>query len=347
MSPGSPRLAVILPVYNGENYLAEAIRSVLDQTYQNFELIVIDDGSTDRSGEIIGGFSDPRVRSIRFPTNQGLVAALNAGLAQAASELIARMDADDVCLPRRFERQVAFLDASPEVMICGTWAQQFGDETFVQRPPADPREVRARLFFSWAMDHPTIMMRRAFLVRHGLVYREDYRHVEDIDLFFRASTFGALANLPEVLLRTRRHGGEVSVIHMLEQRESAARLRLEQLRLLIRDPTPEENALHARVLDVEVDAAGLPGAEQWLLRLDRANRAEQLFDPVAFRRELRGLLLRLHVDAGAMGIPDAITLWRSALADTRRDRLASVTRLCVRATRRAVRPLRDLVRGGP
>src|SRR5437016_3101798 len=106
--PRLPRIAVVLPVYNAEQYIGAAITSVLAQTFTDFELVVIDDGSEDRTGEVLTGFSDPRLRVLRFPENRGLVSALNAGIRESASEFIARMDADDICMPLRFERQVAF-----------------------------------------------------------------------------------------------------------------------------------------------------------------------------------------------------------------------------------------------
>ncbi|MBI3865839.1 MAG: glycosyltransferase family 2 protein, partial [Planctomycetia bacterium] len=109
-SPGSSRIAVVLPVFNGEEYLSAAVNSVLGQTFGDFELVIVDDGSTDRTGEILARIPDARLRVIRHPRNLGLVAALNAGIRNSGGEFIARMDADDICRPRRFERQVAFLE---------------------------------------------------------------------------------------------------------------------------------------------------------------------------------------------------------------------------------------------
>ncbi|MDO8793581.1 MAG: glycosyltransferase family 2 protein [Vicinamibacterales bacterium] len=333
----SPRIAVILPVYNGEQYVAEAIRSVLDQTYADFRLFVVDDGSIDRSFEIVEAFADPRVRLIRFHANRGVVAALNAGIAQSDSEFVARMDADDICLPRRFERQVALLDAHPNVVMCGTWTRQFGDDTAVRRPPADPRQVRARLFFGFAIGHPTIMTRRAFLERHGLQYREECRHVEDFDLFFRAAALGDLANVPEILLRNRAHAGEVTVVHQQEQVRTETRLRIEQLGLLMPDLTEEDGVFHVAVLDGAIAASDLPRAEQWLVRLGDANRTRQLYDTAAFQRELRWLFQRLHVATGALGIRDIAFGWGSPLAEGYRDRLADAAGLLARAAARPVR----------
>ena len=324
--------------------MAEAIRSVLSQTYADFQLIVVDDGSTDRSRKIVERFTDPRLRLIRFDANQGVVAALNTGIAESDSEFVARMDADDVCLPRRFDRQVALLDSRPNVMMCGTWTRQFGDQTAVRRPPSDPRQVRARLFFGSAIGHPTIMTRRAFLDRHDLRYREEYPHVEDFDLFFRASALGDLANVPEVLLLNRAHGGEVTVVHQVEQARTENRLRVDQLRLLLPDVTVEEGVFHIAVLDGAIEAAALPRAEQWLLRLNDANRMRGLYDSGAFRRELRWLFRRLHVATGALGLRDIVSAWRSPLVEGYRDRITGSTGLLARAAARPVRRIWRLAR---
>ena len=249
------------------------------------------------------------------------------------------MDADDVCLPRRFERQVALLDAHPNVMMCGTWTRQYGDETAVRRPPSDPRQVRARLFFGFAIGHPTIMTRRAFLEHHGLQYREECRHVEDFDLFFRAAALGDLANVPEILLHNRAHGGEITVIHQQEQVRTETKLRIEQLRLLMPDATEQDGVFHVAVLDGAIQASDLPRAEQWLLRLGDANRTRGLYDTAAFQRELRWLFRRLHVATDALGIRDVASGWVSPLADGYGDRLADAAGLLARAAARPVRQI--------
>ena len=286
MTSRTPRITVVLPVYNGAKYITEAIRSVLAQTFRDFELVVIDDGSTDRTAQILKNFRDTRLRVIRFAENQGLVAALNTGIRQSQSELIARMDADDICVPQRFEHQVAFLDAHPEVVLCGTWSRQFGDVSCVLRPPTEPKQIRARLFFGSATDHPSIMMRRAVLERHGLAYDDEFRHVEDLDFFMRVADVGDLANVPEVLLHTRAHGEEISVVYRREQVQMEAPLFLRQLRLLMPDATVADAVFHIRFATGALDESRLGEAERWLSRLDQANRQSARYDQAAFQLEI-------------------------------------------------------------
>ena len=322
------RITVVLPVYNGEKYLAEAIESVLSQSFTDFELLVIDDGSSDRTPDILAGFADGRLRIMRLPENRGLIAALNTGIAESQSELIARMDADDVCLPRRFERQVALLDAQPETALCGTWAEEFGARSIVYRLPTRPEEVGAGLFFGFVMYHPTLMMRRAFLEKHALAYREGFSHVEDFDFLIRAAEFGALANVPEVLLRYRVHNRQVTALHGRELTEATEGLLAHQLRLLLPEANRAEVAFHMLVNRELVPESALRQAGQWLLRLRAANRKKARYDRDAFENELRQKWHRIfgiYEEIGWWSPTVLLSYWTSPLswipgADWRRQK---------------------------
>jgi len=266
------------------------------------------------------------------------VTALNTGIGESRSEFIARMDADDICMPQRFERQVAFLRAHPQVGLCGTWIRSFGDETYDRRPPIKPEDVRARLFFGWAIDHPSIMMRRDCLEQYGLSYDDNFRHVEDFDFFIRAAEVTHLANVPEVLLHTRAHPQEVSVVHRAEQVPTEARLLVRQLRSLIPDASPVEQSFHLRVLTGTVDAPDLTRAKQWLVRLDRANRESSRYDQAAFRRELGRKLYDVHLRASSAGVRALASYWMSPLAGAPERPVLDSLKLVVRCV--LSRPLR-------
>ena len=215
MSSPPPRVSVLFPVYNGGRYLTAAMASVLGQTFRDFELIAVDDGSTDRSPEVLARFAaaDPRVRVIRRP-NAGLVASLNEALAVARAPLVARMDADDVCRPTRFAQQVAYLAAQPDYVLVGTQAMTID-------PGGRPighmmtvtfghdRIVTALLRRGWPLVHPTVMMRTDALRRVG-AYRAPAWPYEDHDLFLRLAEVGRLNNLPDVLLDYRKHPASIS-----------------------------------------------------------------------------------------------------------------------------------------
>ncbi len=210
-----PRVSVLLPVWNGEAFLEQAMESILRQTLSSFELIVIDDGSTDRTAAIAEGCAsgDHRVRVLRC-RHGGLSAALNAGIAEARSEYVARMDADDISLPDRLQKQVAYLDAHPGCVAAGTWievvdeaALHLGLKTFVERH----EEISAALYSGISpIAHPTIVVRRDILRAAGGYDARRYPS-EDLDLWFRLAERGELANLGEALLQHRRHRAAVGV----------------------------------------------------------------------------------------------------------------------------------------
>lgn len=206
----APRITVLMPVYNGERFLGEAVRSILGQTWDDFELLLIDDGSSDNSPAIMASFTDPRIRIIRHTTNKGLVASLNAGLESARGEFVARMDADDVSLPQRLARQMTFMDDHPEVGICGTHARVINTEGKpLQRLSPPCGEVLAKM--TWRpspLIHPSVIMRRSIFQLFR--YDPEFVHTEDYELWLRASRTVRIENIPEILLLYRAHPASVS-----------------------------------------------------------------------------------------------------------------------------------------
>lgn len=209
----APAVSVLMPVYNGERFLAEAVESILGQTFADFEFVIVDDGSTDASPAILADYAsrDPRIRVVA-QANAGIVAALNRGLNECRSPLVARMDADDVSLPTRLEQQVAFLTDHPKVAAVGT-AFRLISETGAAgpevRPPAAHKAIKRGLRYGNCLGHPTVMMRREAILAVG-GYREFLRHAEDYDLWTRVAERYELANLPACLLRYRVHAAQVS-----------------------------------------------------------------------------------------------------------------------------------------
>ncbi len=222
------RVTVLLPVYDAERFLAEAVESILAQSFRDFELLTIDDGSRDGSAAILDEYArrDRRVRVVRWP-HQGLIATLNAGLSLARAELIARMDADDVALPQRLEKQLARLEREPGLVCIGgafeliDEAGRLFDRAF---PPCDHAAILARALRGESpISHSAATFRRDVVRRLG-GYDEKTRWVEDLDLWLRLSEHGALANLPELVSRVRHHERSVSEQHAVEQLEQARRV---------------------------------------------------------------------------------------------------------------------------
>jgi glycosyl transferase family 2 len=204
-----------MSVYNGEAFLADALDSILNQTFRDFEFIIVDDGSTDNTAEILAryGQADARIRLHTHPTNAGIVASANDGCRLATGEYVARMDADDVCAPNRFARQVDYLTRHPEIGVLGAWfrvADNDGRTTEIQRPPTLPGVVGWTLLFANCFCNSSIMMRRAALEQAGFYRPEAMHGTEDYDLFVRLSHITRLANLPEILCTYRTWPGNVS-----------------------------------------------------------------------------------------------------------------------------------------
>ena len=207
----APRVSVVMAVYNAEPWLTKAVESVLGQTFADFELVVIDDGSVDATPEILGRLRDPRLRVVR-QRQSGQTPALNHGLRLSRGALIARMDGDDVALPDRLARQVAFLDAHPDIGLLGTACREISATGAVLRtitPPADDAGIRRRLIRENPFTHSAVMFRRTVLEASGR-YDERFVVAQDYDLWLRMSRLTRLANLPEPLVLRRLAPGQLS-----------------------------------------------------------------------------------------------------------------------------------------
>jgi len=216
------RLSVVMAVHNAERWVREALDSVLAQTVRDLEVIVIDDGSTDGTGAILDACRDPRVRVVHQP-RAGLTRSLNRGIHTSTAPLVARLDADDVALPERFARQMAFLDAHPEVGLVGTGCREIapsGEILGTVRPPADDGAIRRGLIRRNPFVHSSVMLRRAVLEQVG-GYDEGLDVAQDYDLWLRMGSVTRMANLPDPLVLRRLAPGRVSSVR------DSARLRAE------------------------------------------------------------------------------------------------------------------------
>ena len=215
-------ISVVMPVYDAEKYLDEAIQSILNQTYKDFEFIIINDGSTDKSLEIIEKYKRQDKRIVLITReNKGLVASLNEGIRISKGEYIARMDADDISFPSRFEEQISFMKTNLDIAICGSSVQLFNeDENFsISRYPQKDNEIKFTLMFMSSFAHPAVMIRRVVfdtLKYENLEYAEDYQLWTDIAI----ANF-KMANLDKVLLKYRWHDEQISQKNGYKQREKS------------------------------------------------------------------------------------------------------------------------------
>ena len=183
-----PKVSVVMPAYNAEAYIGAAMESILSQSFGDFEFLILNDCSTDGTEAIIKSYDDPRIVYLKNEKNLGVAATLNKGLAAAQGEYIARMDADDFSLPQRFEKQVAYLDAHPEVAVLGTQVQFFSDrgdgEPFCYL--GSPAQLKIDLLFASAIAHPSVMLRRQVILDMG-GYDRQFEGLEDYELWCRIS----------------------------------------------------------------------------------------------------------------------------------------------------------------
>ncbi|MGQ9869283.1 glycosyltransferase family 2 protein [Leptodesmis sp.] len=220
-----PRVSVLMPVYNAQRYVAEAVESILQQSFGDFELLITDDGSCDRSLKILQSYAckDSRIR-LRSQINRGLTRTLNAMIQDARGEYIAILEHDDVALPNRLADELAFLDQHPEV-VCVSGAQDLIDEagrflTCLQLPQTNAEIQQAALAGHGSMCHPGVMMRRSALLQVG-GYNETMGLAHDLDLWLRLGEIGELANLPQPVVRYRLHSASLSEKYCGKQRQEA------------------------------------------------------------------------------------------------------------------------------
>jgi glycosyltransferase involved in cell wall biosynthesis len=214
----APVISVLMAVHNGEKFLAKAVESILDQTFGDFEFLIVDDGSVDNSKAMLSTYAarDARVRIIS-QSNQGLTKSLNIALQSARGEFIARFDADDISLPRRFEQQVSALRSDPSLVLIGSEVELITDDGLflgVRAHATNHREIRKRLLLGdgSALTHPAVMIRQSSLKAIG-GYDETFPVAQDLDLFLRLSEIGGVSNLADTLLLWRQHDSSVNRTH--------------------------------------------------------------------------------------------------------------------------------------
>jgi glycosyltransferase involved in cell wall biosynthesis len=302
----NPQVSVVFPFHNAERWLDTSLGSLLDQRGITMEIIAIDDGSTDASLKIVrrAASSNSSIRLLQNEDNLGIVASLNYGLDAARGLFVARMDADDICMPDRLAHQVAFLEKSG-CDICGSWFVEFGQGIpRMVRWPHTESALRAAMLFQNTICHPTVMARRE-VFKH-LRYREEYRLVEDYDLFGRACGDFRMANVPEPLLRYRRHSEQVTQSKRDAMEMVTKRIRLEVLERQGFKATADEQRLHnlirapysIRNLD------DLRGIEAWLIKLHTSHRHEDA------RLVIASQWIRAYVRAAPLGK----AMWRTFCA---------------------------------
>lgn len=235
----SPKITVLMPVYNCELYVREAIESILNQTFTDFELLIIDDASTDATASIVKSYTDSRIQLIQKPVNTGYTNSLNQGLKIAKGEYIARMDGDDSCMPERFSKQVNYLDAHPETVLCATAFKVIGREIYFESPE-NHDAIKLAFLNGNPICHSSVMMRKETLDNHSIIYDKTKEPAEDYAMWIQLLFLGKLYILPEILVEYRVYANQVSAKRAEEQMKIDIAMRFELLSHLAIDIEPEE-----------------------------------------------------------------------------------------------------------
>ena len=325
-------VTVLMPVYNGGKYLNEAIESILGQIYTDFEFLIIDDGSTDNSSQIIKSYSDPRIRILDNEKNLGLAHTLNRGIASARGKYIARMDCDDIALPSRLGKQVSYMDAHPGVGVCGSWIRVINTlQNRVWAPPVDSESIKCKLLFGSPFAHSSVMIRRDAFLNLGLKYDPLYPHAEDYQLWVNAAVCLSLANIPEILLFYRNHRNQVGRVHQQEQLSSAQKIRINQLHRLGLNPKPEDIGLHDAISERNFiqEKEFVAKTEFWLKTLRDANNTRKVYHKATFDDFIAHYWLAICRAASGCGLWVPKQYWKSSLQARKLNEIKSEIKFTV------------------
>jgi glycosyltransferase involved in cell wall biosynthesis len=280
------KVSIVLPVYNVEVFIQDTIESLLRQTFQDFELLVLDDCSTDGTVARVQAMNDARIRLIRNPRNLGRAGTDNAALEYVRGEYIAKMDGDDLCHPTRLDCQVAYLDQHPSVNVVGSFMQNFGASTHLNRYPAAPADAQVLTLFTLPTGNPSAMLRTSLFREQGLRYDEALRQTEDYDFCARYIRQLRIATIQEPLVQYRVPPN-VRKKDILSERATVSDVVREELLRQWQMPfTARELVVYNTIAMLErpLGDIKLPEVAAWLQKIVRHNETIPLFEPEALRR---------------------------------------------------------------
>ena len=289
----TPKVTVFIPVYNREQYVGEAIESILAQTFSDFEILLIDDGSTDRSVEAIRSYSDPRIHLVCNEENLGIPKTRNRGVKLARGQYMAMLDSDDHAHPERLEKQVAFLDTHPHYAQVGSWCRMMDDQggilKKIKRQPVSSDDIHAQFLFRCAMSNRSIMARTVILQEYG--YRNDYPRCQDYELHVRLAKQYKLGNLPECLVYGRIHPQQITeqtpdLGDAKKHEIISGQLRELGVTFSQDDLAPHLTLSRMRKSHFIPDTSYLEWAREWLERLQQANTRTRCYAEPAFSQAL-------------------------------------------------------------
>lgn len=313
-----PAVTVFMPVYNGEKYLKESMDSILNQTFRDFEFLIINDGSTDNTVQIIQSYTDPRIRLLENEKNMGLVPTRNRGIKESAGKFIAILDSDDIAHPKRLEKQMAFLESHPDFGMVGSWVKIIDEKG---RPTGTlwknrlaPEKIPSLLLFHNYFAQSAITLRKSALPE------EWYRQLspsEDYDLWVRIANRSKVWNLPEILLDYRVHGDNIVKRQKETQQKAINEIILSQLKRLGIFPVDEELIIHRTNYSYAGENAEefIQKREQWLQKLQTANDKKEIYPMKIFSEVISNQWLTTCNANAGLGLWIWKKFWKSSLSE--------------------------------
>jgi glycosyltransferase involved in cell wall biosynthesis len=286
-----PLVSVVISTLNTEKYLRDAINSILSQTYANFELILINDGSTDHTEDIVQSYKDFRIKYINNGENFGIPKSRNKGIRAATGKYIAVLDADDTAAKDRLKIQVKYLENKPEVAVCGSYYRAFSENrSTIIHQPLMPKQIKARLFFENPVGHSTALIRSRIFKDDNLYYDNSLKIAHDYDLWCRISHKYNIANLPFALINYRIHTSQITRTNLLLMQEDQIVLNRQAEYLLKRKLTEDEKIRHfqlmGRIADLNIPAKDNEKIKEWVNYLIKTNNKNKVFPCENFNTEM-------------------------------------------------------------
>lgn len=299
-------ISVILPVYNGALYIEESVASILNQTITNFELLIIDDCSTDNTLSILQEIKDDRIKIITKEKNSGLIHSLNLGFKLAQGKYIARMDGDDISVKNRFEKQLDILENNPNIKVCGCWLQRFGNSNKTIKHKEHHNEIVARLLLNCSMNMGAVMIKQEIFAKYS--FDENKIHVEDYDFWARVAWSGNFYNIQEVLYFYRDHEIQVTKLYNNIQRQGDIGIKLFLFKKLNYNTKVFSDDMITKMLllDKFIEIREFRLFLKWLDELILLNKKTQVYAPVELKKVLKiikkSILFSLYFKKTSIGI---------------------------------------------
>jgi glycosyltransferase involved in cell wall biosynthesis len=270
-----------MPVFNTEAYLRDAVESILNQSFSDFEFIIVDDASTDNSVAILDSIADNRIIKLKNKSHTGNFKCRNQGLAVAKGDYICVMDSDDIAHADRLKKQFEFMETNPGYIAAGAAVESFNDAgySYIRQYDTDHETLKVNLLMNSICNHPSLIFRREAYSHYGIKYNEHYFYAADYDIIVNFSRTGIIANMRDVLLKYRLHSGQISSSKNREQSYFAQHIRLKQLEFFNIKPNAEEIMLHLRLMEfLPIYAGDLMKVKNWLYKLYMANKQWKAYD---------------------------------------------------------------------